>query len=529
MLDEAIYYARTALGIYQFLRTKPLPDPEAVIRHQLENREAIFLNIVQRVIFSNPRHPYHEMFRLAGCAFEDLAQAVAKDGLEPTLAALHRQGVHLTHDEFKGKTPIVRSGRHIPARTSDFRNPLVAGLMESRSSGSRSNGTRTPMSTEEQLYREARQRLWDRELGLAGGAHIEVKPILPSTTGLGPCLRAHRRGHRVERWFAVGGALRHSGHYRWLTQSLVAFGNLLGARAPYPTYLLPNDFAPVGEWIARRRREGAACVVESYTSTAVRVAAAALARGLDIRETMFLVAGEALTEAKRAVIERADAEVYVCYPITEVGTVGYACRQMKTGNRVHLHHDGVAVISDRRRAPLSEVEVNALLFTNLLPFAGNILINAEMGDSGVIEPARCDCLFSRLGFTQQVRDISSFGKLTGHGMTLVGTDVVRILEEVLPEHFGGAPGDYQLVEHEGASQTQLTLRVSPRLGIASPQGVKECFLKAVRQFYGGTLAARTWRHAEGVDVAIAEPFTTITGKVLPLHLLGSAVESTHAA
>ena len=95
MLDEAIYYGRMALGIYQFLRAKPLPDPEAVIRHQLQNREAIFLDIVQRVIFSNPRHPYYEMFRLAGCVFEDLAQAVAKDGLEPTLAALHEDGVLL--------------------------------------------------------------------------------------------------------------------------------------------------------------------------------------------------------------------------------------------------------------------------------------------------------------------------------------------------------------------------------------------------------------------------------------------------
>jgi hypothetical protein len=529
MLDEAIYYGRMALGIYQFLRTKPLPDPEAVIRHQLENREAIFLNIVQRVVFSNPRHPYHEMFRLAGCAFEDLAQAVAKDGLDPTLAALHRQGVHLTHDEFKGKTPIVRSGRHIPARTRDFRNPLVAGLMESRTSGSRSNGTRTPMSTEYRLYREARDVLRDREFGLTGRAHIEVKPILPSISGLEPCLRAHRQGYRIERWFAVAGGLRDSGHYRGLTRGLVAFGNLLGAKAPYPTYLLPNDFAPVAEWIARRRLEGAACVVDSYTSTAVRVAAAALERDLDIQGTMFMVAGEALTDAKRALIERAGAEVYTFYPITEVGGVGRACRQMKTGNCVHLYHDGLAVISDRRPAPLSEVEVNALLFTNLLPSAGNILINAEMGDSGVIEPARCDCLLSRLGFTQQVRDIGSYGKLTGQGMTLVGIDVVRILEEVLPEHFGGAPGDYQLVEHEGAGQTQLTLRVSPRLGIASLQEVKECFLKAVRQFYGGTLAARTWSHAQGLDVVIAEPFTTITGKVLPLHLLGSGRESTHAA
>jgi hypothetical protein len=94
---------------------------------------------------------------------------------------------------------------------------------------------------------------------------------------------------------------------------------------------------------------------------------------------------------------------------------------------------------------------------------------------------------------------------------------------------GGGPGDYQLVEHEGATQTQLTLRVSPRVGISSPEKARECFLKEIRRFYGGTLAARMWSHAEGVEVAIAEPLATLTGKVLPLHLLGSGVERPNAA
>src|SRR5208283_5601871 len=132
-----------ALGIYKFLRMKPHPDPEALVRHQLQNREAVFLNTTREAIFANPGNPYHEMFRLAGCAFPDLERAVKRDGLEPALAALRQQGVYLTHDEFKGKTPIVRSGREIPARDGAFRNPLVVGLIESRSSGSRSKGTRT--------------------------------------------------------------------------------------------------------------------------------------------------------------------------------------------------------------------------------------------------------------------------------------------------------------------------------------------------------------------------------------------------
>jgi hypothetical protein len=297
---------------------------------------------------------------------------------------------------------------------------------------------------------------------------------------------------------------------------------------PFPTYLKTNDFREAAEYVSRRRSQGARCVVESYTSPAVRVAAAALEAGLDMSGTMFLVAGEALTAAKRATIEKAGAEVYPSYPITEVGLVGHACRQMKTGNCVHLWHDGLAVISHRRRAPLSEVEVNALLFTPVRAFAPFVLINAEMDDAGVIEPASCDCLFSRLGFKQQVRDIFSFGKLTGQGMTLVGTDLVMILEEALPSRLGGAPGDYQLVEREGAAQTQLTLRVSPRVRVSSAEKIRECFLSELRGYYGGTLAARTWSHAEAVEVVIAEPFSTITGKVLSLHLLGPGVGGTNA-
>jgi hypothetical protein len=529
MLDEAIYYSRMALGIWKLLRTPPYPDPEAVIRHQLENREAIFLETVRKAIFSRPRNPYHEMFRLAGCSFGDLERGVRKDGLEPTLAALLQQGVHLTHDEFKGKAPIVRSGRHIPAQTADFRNPLYAGLIDSQSSGSRSKGTRTPKSIEYQLYREAHLHLFGRALGLDGRPRVYVLPVLPSTAGLNSSLRARRAKQTVERWFAAEGYSRGSAGYRWLTGGLLRFGNLMGAHAPYPTYLPPNDFKPVTAWIAQRRAEGAACVVLTFTSPAVRIAAAALDRGFDIRGATFVVGGEALTGAKRAAIERTGAEVYGFYPITEVGGVGRPCRQMTTGCCVHLLHDGLAVITQRRWAPLADQEVNALLFTNLLPFAGHILINAEMGDSGIVEPARCDCLYSRMGFTQQVRDIASYGKLTGQGMTLVGTDVVRVLEEILPARFGGVPGDYQLVEREGAAQTQVTLRVNPRVGVFSPEKVKQCFLEEIRRFYGGTLAARTWRHAEGIDVAIAEPLATAGGKLLSLHLLGSGGDRHHAA
>ena len=297
---------------------------------------------------------------------------------------------------------------------------------------------------------------------------------------------------------------------------------------PFPSYLPPNDFAPVAEWIAQRRSEGVDCAVWSTVSTAVRVAEAALEKDLDIQGALFLTGDETLTAAKRARVEATGARIYTRYVTTELGPIGFACSQMN-GNRVHLFRDSVAVITHRRPAPFSSAEVSSLLFTTVTPWAPYIFINAEMDDCGIVEPALCKCTFTAAGFTEQIRDVYSFGKLTGQGMTLVGSDVLRVLEEALPRRVGGGPGDYQLVEREGNSQTRLELRVSPRVKLSSTAAVGECFLEEVRKLYGGSLAASVWRYTEGVDVVSAEPLVTPAGKVLSLHLLGPGRESSHAS
>lgn len=529
MWQEIRYYSRWAWGIRQYLNSTPIADPEAEIRRRLATRESGFLDLVEKGIFQNPANPFYTMFQMAGCTHGDLAAEVRQHGLEPTLRRLRDAGVYLTHDEFKAKTPIVRGGRHIPSHDASFRNPQVAGaLSEGISSGSRSKGTRSPRALGRLLYREAHFRIRNREFGLFNRLRIELKPILPSGTGLGPGQRGQREGCPVDRWFAVGGGLRDSGHYRFVTHCMVWWTRMLGVPAPLPTYLPPNDFGIVAEYIARRKREGLPVAVHGFTSPAVRTAAAAAEAGLDISGTMFFVAGEALTDAKRATIEKTGSEVYTAYPITEVGPVGHACRQMKAGNRVHYFEDIVAAYVYRRRHHLVDTDVNALQFTSLLPFCPHVVVNAEMDDAGVIGPADCDCEYSRLGLTRQVSEIFSFGKLTGQGMTLVGTDLQKLLEDVLPAKLGGAPGDYQLVEQEGASQTQVTLRVSPRIG-ATPDRIRQCFLQELKAYYGGSLAARMWSHAEGVQVSIGPPYATRTGKIHSLHLLGVSKELDHVA
>ena len=528
-LSKLDYYRRMASGLYALLRTPPHADPDGVIRHQLENRERHFLELARRAIFSNPANPYCQLFQLAGCTCDDLAEAVRRDGLESTLAALHRQGVYLSHDEFKGKQPIRRSNREIQATPDAFRNPLVKGGTVTSSTGSRSAAASTPKSTLQRLHWEAYFALSIREFGLAVRPRLQLKPILPAGDGLMVPVSHSRLGCPTEKWFSTFARSLDSTHYQTATRGLVTLARCFGEHVPYPTYLPPNDFAPVAEWIARRAQQGVPCAVSSHPSPAVRVAAAAAEKGLDIRGTLFTVVGEALTDAKRRVIEAAGAEVYPTYGATEIGYIAWACRHMRTGNRGHLFHDSVAVISYRRAAPLSDTQVDSLLFTTLLPSSGLVLINVEMDDAGILEKTSCDCTFSRAGFTTQIRDIFSYGKLTGQGVTLVGTDILDILENVLPARFGGGPTDYQLVEQDGATQARLILRVSRRVPIPSPEAVRDCFLGELRRFQGGTGALRTLRTTQGVEVLHEDPVTTRTGKVLPLHLLGPGTRTSRAS
>ncbi|MGD0580711.1 MAG: hypothetical protein ABSC08_17510, partial [Bryobacteraceae bacterium] len=343
MIEEMIYYSRMALGIRDLARQPAAADPMAALQQQMAQREEHFLDLARRVVFSNPQHPYREMFRIAGCAWEDLAAEVRRDGLEAALEKLAAAGVYLTHDEFKGKTPLIRGGREIPCGPQALLNPLVRGRLITSSSGSRSQGTMTPKSTRLQTYRDAYYHLQWREFELAGRVSVQVRPILPSGLGIGNNLRCIRRGEQPAKWFAQSGGWRDAGHYRAVTHFIVRWARLMGVPVPPPEYLPENDFSPVARWIAQRKQAGLPCVMRSYVSPAVRVAAAARDAGVDIAGTIFLVDGEALTDAKRAGIEAAGCEAYPKYGISEVGSIGSACRRMRTGNSVHVHRDAVAV------------------------------------------------------------------------------------------------------------------------------------------------------------------------------------------
>jgi hypothetical protein len=152
------------------------------------------------------------------------------------------------------------------------------------------------------------------------------------------------------------------------------------------------------------------------------------------------------------------------------------------------------------------------------------MLNVETDDFGVIEGRSCGCPMERYGFTEHLRDIRSFQKLTGEGVTLIGSDMIRILEEVLPARFGGSPLDYQLLEEEDdRGFTRLRLLVSPKVKLADDRSVIEVVLHALgTSGPSSDLARAIWSQAQTLTIKRAEPVSTARGKLMPLYLFKRA-------
>jgi hypothetical protein len=123
--------------------------------------------------------------------------------------------------------------------------------------------------------------------------------------------------------------------------------------------------------------------------------------------------------------------------------------------------------------------------------------------------------------TEHLRQIRSFRKLTGEGVTLVGSEMVNILEEVLPNRFGGSPLDYQLLEEEDDHGfTRLHLVVSPKIKLPDEAEVIEVVLQALKQGDAASdLATAIWSQARTLRVRRREPILTAGGKHMPLQVM----------
>jgi len=174
--------------------------------------------------------------------------------------------------------------------------------------------------------------------------------------------------------------------------------------------------------------------------------------------------------------------------------------------------------------PNFDIRLDSCLFTSLLYESPKLLLNVGMGDFGGLDSAACNCEFGELGFDTCLGNIRSYEKLTGEGVTFVDTDFVRIIENELPETFGGKSTDYQLIEEEDSKGfTHLQLLVSPRVGKVNEAEVLDKFMMLLKRGEASPESwaqsgVEMWRQSSMVQVRRNYPVCTASGKILPFQL-----------
>lgn len=508
---------RFAVGLDTFLRHPiSLEEARAIVEHGMQHREAALLRKLEGAVFGNPRSPYLALFRNAGCTWEDAKDAVAKDGVEGALARFLKAGIYVSFEELKGRTPAVRGSQTFSFRDSDFDNPLIVPHFESGSGGTRGRPSRIRVDLEHAAQVAPHWALWF-------AAHDWLdRPLVfwtpPHSGVVGRHLLAAKFGKRFIKWFATVGM----GTLKDRLISTCVHG--LARRAagwPRPEFVPLSEAFRVGEYLVALVRRGHKPCINTSPSEAIQACLAMAARGISLEHITFLLGAEPLTPARRATIEASGAKAVPTYGFSEGSNVGSQCPTATVADDVHVSLDAWAILPSARLLAEEET-VDSLLLTGFRPACPKVLVNAEIGDYAVLETRRCGCLFDEVGYYTHLHTIRSFEKLTGIGMTILGGDLFRVLEERVRPRFGGAVTDYQLIEEQDAAGLpRYSLLVSPDVGPLDESRLVETFLDelgALRSHY--RFMTNLWAEAGVVRVQRRRPVATARGKVLPFRTLG---------
>ena len=432
----------------RLLRTLPglLAQPivpqaaRAIVAARLADRDLRFLRLVKRGVYEYPQSPYRTLLALAGCEYGDLAGLVAREGVEGALGVLFQQGVYLTVEEFKGRRAVERWKRGIDIDPRGLRNPDSMAHIVTRSGGSRGPGSPVPIDV---------RCWWDRAVDTAlflvrgaarGGAMRSgecpgARPsptcfvsASPATPPFGGSLRADPAAPGLHP------------RYRWGSARLARWASKgAGVPLPRPEHVPVENPLPIARWMAEVCRAGELPHLVTFPSSAVRIATAALDAGLDVAGGHFMVAGEPITSARLTAARRVGAELTPYYAASPCGHIAYGCQAPEGVDDLHLLHDLHALIQPSPLAAAGQLPAGSLLITELLPTTPMIVLNISLGDHASLTTRRCGCPLERVGWTTHLSSIQSHEKLTAGGMTFLDTDVIRVLEEVLPARFGGGP------------------------------------------------------------------------------------------
>jgi hypothetical protein len=495
-----------------------LADARATLGRRLEGREANFLSLLGS-LYSNAASPYRSLLRLADCDYEDLQRLVTSEGVEGTLLSLYRHGVYLTVDELKGRRAVVRGSSTLDVHRDALRNLSRAARVPTQSSGSR--GTRTAVAVDLAFIRDCAANI-SLYLGARGGTGWQhALWSVPGSAVLARLLEYAASGAPPARWFSQvdPGVSQLHPRYRWSAR-LLRWPSLLAKRPlPRPEHVALGDPLRIARWMEDVLRSGGTPHLHTFVTPAVMLCKAAEDAGINLEGARFTLTGEQLTSARLGAIRAVGGEAWPRYGAAECTMIAYGCLAPETPDDSHVFHDMYALVQpgqDDARAGLSR---HSLLVSSLSPHAPLMFLNVSLGDQGELKPMSCGCPLARLGWGMHLKAICSFEKLTVGGVNLLDIDVINVLEEVLPERFGGGPTDYQLLEDESVDgQPRLRLLVHPALGPLDPETVADVFLAAIGRSSGAERVMELqWRQAGLLRVERTAPRMTASGKILHLH------------
>ena len=458
-------------------RTPILSRPASVgrsgpnlIRQRLDRREDHFLGMLEAGIFTVPSSPYRPLLDMAGCSLGDIRASVRTRGIEATLRRLRDEGVYVTFEEFKGRKPIVRRGKAVEAAPSDFFNPLRNTHYWVETGGTTGSAMRVSTDLNRVAVSASYLSIAHHAYGVDGAPKALWRGMLPASAGLNFLLACTHAGDLPERWFTpLRPEICSSRKYPLTTYAILALGRLNGVRLPWPEHVPLSEAHVVARWAPSGEAGGALLHQHIGQHGAARLPGRSRERHRPVRCDVFGRRraddrGQSARHPERR--RRVPAVLFH----DRIGRIGHELCRSRRSQRpafsrrfvgAHPAPASGARHGDGRRGVLRDFP------SSFVPY---VMLNVELDDYGILEERRCGCPFEELGLTQHVSRIRSFRKLTGEGVTLIGSDLEHILDTVLPDTFGGSALDYQLAEEEDdRGLTRLHLIVSPHVDIPDTQ------------------------------------------------------------
>jgi hypothetical protein len=424
--------------------------------------------------------------------------------------------------------PIVRHGRTIPITARDFDNPWARRDFSLQTGGSTGLATSVFQDLDHIAAGAPHQLFMLDAWGVLDAPVLHWMHILPGG-GLRFILQRAAFGRYPEQWFSSAG-WRDSKYwlkYDVATLYMIFWMRFHGMRVPVPKIVRMDQASLVARWMRDMLKTHRRCLLYTSVSRGVRVCLAAEQEGFDLTGATIRVGGEPITPAKVQTMQRTGARIIPVYGAIDTGSIGVGCAHPAETDDVHFLTDAFALMTHPHPVDGNGVTVPAFNLTSLLDTSSKVMLNYQIDDYGTVQERACGCSMETNGYTTHLYGIRSYSKLVGEAVTLIGNDMLRILEEILPARFGGSPLDYQLTEQEDArGLTRLYLVISPRVEIADEQQVIETVLNTLSESSPmGDAARGVWQQAGTLQIKRMEPMLTNRGKLLPLHIERSQPQS----